>query len=142
MAKLACLILSLPLCLGPLSARAADADGDGIEDARDVCPLFANASDQKDGDGDGVGDACECGDANGDGRVDVSDVVAADQMIRGETSVTDLCDANHSGTDDRLRCEASDLEAIQQAIFGTCFPVCARYPRPPEGKTACTGTRP
>ena len=36
-----------------------DGDGDGVYDARDNCPLTPNA-DQRDTDGDGVGDACEC----------------------------------------------------------------------------------
>ncbi|MDA0169650.1 right-handed parallel beta-helix repeat-containing protein [Solirubrobacter taibaiensis] len=36
---------------------AADLDDDGIDDARDVCPLVADP-DQKDTDGDGFGDAC------------------------------------------------------------------------------------
>jgi hypothetical protein len=37
---------------------AVDTDGDGIPDARDNCPVAANA-DQADTDADGVGDACE-----------------------------------------------------------------------------------
>lgn len=50
-----------------------DADGDGIDDASDNCPLTANA-DQGDVDGDAVGDVCDVctgdnstGDADGDG---------------------------------------------------------------------------
>jgi hypothetical protein len=132
--------LALALLLGA-AAGAPDADGDGMADARDVCPFFADPE-QRDSDGDGVGDACECGDANGDGRVDVSDIVAANRMIRGEAPASALCDANHHGTDDRLRCEASDIEAINQAIYAACFPVCTRYPTPPEGKSACKPARP
>jgi 6-phosphogluconolactonase (cycloisomerase 2 family) len=37
---------------------AADADGDGVCDALDICGLYD--PDQADADGDGVGDACEC----------------------------------------------------------------------------------
>ena len=47
--------------LSPLSVAppaGADADGDGVPDARDNCAATANAS-QADADGDGVGDACE-----------------------------------------------------------------------------------
>jgi hypothetical protein len=38
--------------------RGGDADGDGVADAEDDCPLVGNA-DQADGDGDGSGDACD-----------------------------------------------------------------------------------
>ena len=39
-------------------AGVADADGDGIPDSQDNCPLVANPS-QSDGDGDGIGDHCD-----------------------------------------------------------------------------------
>jgi hypothetical protein len=132
--------------LGPLvwlllGAAAPDTDGDGIADAQDVCPHFAS-TDQKDSDGDGVGDACQCGDANGDGRVTVSDIVAAHKMIAGELAPGALCDANGSGPEASLRCEASDITAINRAIYGSCIPVCARYPVPPAGQSACGGEEP
>jgi hypothetical protein len=38
--------------------RGGDADGDGVADAEDDCPLVANP-DQADADGDGSGDACD-----------------------------------------------------------------------------------
>jgi hypothetical protein len=40
------------------SADPGDADGDGVADAADNCPLAANPG-QEDGDGDQVGDACD-----------------------------------------------------------------------------------
>ncbi len=60
----------------PLAARSSgDADGDGVKDLVDNCPLADNVG-QQDGDGDGAGDACDnclglanpsqC-DTNGDG---------------------------------------------------------------------------
>lgn len=39
-------------------ARLVDADGDGISNGEDNCPAIANA-DQKDTDGNGIGDACQ-----------------------------------------------------------------------------------
>jgi hypothetical protein len=54
-----------------------DTDHDLIPDNCDNCVAIANPS-QADCDSDGVGDACEvflCGDANGDGAVDISDAV-------------------------------------------------------------------
>ena len=121
------------------TAAAQDSDGDGVVDAQDRCPYFAGSG-QKDADGDGIGDACQCGDANGDGRVDVSDIVAAQSMLDGKTAVSPLCDANRAGADDKQRCENGDIAAINAAIYGSCFPVCGRYPTPPQGKTACTAT--
>jgi hypothetical protein len=56
-----------------------DSDGDGDADGADNCPRTANAS-QTDGGGfgsttpDGIGDACQCGDVNGDARTDNADL--------------------------------------------------------------------
>ncbi|HET6398525.1 MAG TPA: PKD domain-containing protein [Candidatus Thermoplasmatota archaeon] len=48
-----------------LPRPAADTDGDGVPDSRDLCPLHPDP-DQRDLDGDGLGDACDP-DADGDG---------------------------------------------------------------------------
>jgi len=54
----------------------ADADDDGVPDDIDNCPDVWNP-DQLDSDFDDIGDACDyvCGDANGDGTVNISDAV-------------------------------------------------------------------
>lgn len=64
-----------------------DADEDGISDHADNCPLIYNP-DQVDTDGDGIGDACDptfniSGDINGDGNVNLADLVIALQICAG-----------------------------------------------------------
>jgi hypothetical protein len=61
-----------------ISTGAPDTDGDGVVDPYDNCPHTPNA-DQADGDGDGVGNACNrtvCRDGvdnDGDGLIDLAD---------------------------------------------------------------------
>ncbi len=54
------------------AAKETDRDGDGIPDSQDNCSAVAN-SNQRDGDNDGYGDACD-GDINNDGIVNSIDV--------------------------------------------------------------------
>jgi hypothetical protein len=50
------------------SAWAQDADGDGIPDAKDNCPLVANP-DQADCDNDGIGNACQSSESRTTGNM-------------------------------------------------------------------------
>nr|MDJ0866176.1 hypothetical protein [Myxococcota bacterium] len=76
------LLVAQALCLG--AQALSDSDGDGVEDSEDKCPYTWD--DQSDSGGlgassqpDGVGDACQCGDANDDGFVTEEDAVAIKQ---------------------------------------------------------------
>jgi hypothetical protein len=131
-----------------------DTDGDGIPDATDKCP-YLSSSDQTDTNVDGIGDVCQCGDLNtpqgepqwsGDGHVSVSDISAANACIYDPNCDSD---ANKPGTqpptphadangDDLIN--ASDLIAINGAIFGSCTPVCEAYPTPPPGHPPACGS--
>ncbi|MFN7961330.1 MAG: thrombospondin type 3 repeat-containing protein [Thermoanaerobaculia bacterium] len=54
--------------------QVVDADGDGVPDSEDNCPMVANP-DQADFDGDGLGDACDA-DIDGDGVANGGDLCA------------------------------------------------------------------
>jgi hypothetical protein len=56
----------------------AGTDSEGNDD---LCPSYSETNMIADADGDGRGDECECGDANGDGTVDVRDIVATNVSI-------------------------------------------------------------
>jgi hypothetical protein len=106
-------------------ARRLDADFDGISDDADACPYFSDPL-QADRDGNGRGDACECGDQSGDGRVDVRDLVAINGAIFDPARITPLCDANNDGL-----CNVADIVAANAEIFSRRpTSTCARQPVP------------
>ena len=78
----------------PSPSATPDADGDGVDDTADNCPLVANPN-QEDADGNGVGDACEH-DADGDGWEDSLDncpaVANAAQTDTDSDGLGDACD--------------------------------------------------
>jgi len=105
----------------PLDAsETTDTDNDGIGDNGDNCPAAANA-DQKDSGGldtntpDGIGDACQCGDVSGNGRITNTDSVLMKRYLLGLPSNfdADLCDVN--GDD---QCTNTDAVLIQRSLLG------------------------
>lgn len=117
-----------------LVVGAADSDGDGTADPHDNCSLVGNA-DQADSDADGVGDvcgrctsgpdtdgdgihdACECGDISGDGLVNTADARLIQRCAVGEPlSVCSslLCDASGDG-----RCNTGDARLVQRLAVGS-----------------------
>jgi hypothetical protein len=102
-----------------------DSDGDGIADDLDLCPYLAGAS-GPDTDGDGRGDACECGDQDEDGRNTVLDLLAIKAAIFAPGLAGPLCDSNHDGA-----CSVVDIVAANAEIYSSGnSSTCARQPVP------------
>ncbi len=96
----------------------ADADGDGIPDAGDLCPEQSDSA-QLDTDGDGLGDACDP-DMDQDGIINISDdcaaAVNANQADLDADGLGDLCDADADNdgildTDDNCKLLANTDQA-------------------------------
>ncbi|MBN2108528.1 MAG: thrombospondin type 3 repeat-containing protein [Deltaproteobacteria bacterium] len=116
-----------------------DADGDGIPDASDNCPVIANPQ-QNDADGDGVGDVCDetpgcgggCGQVVCEGQADtdgdfVRDAIDncpakcnADQLDADNDGTGDVCDSDPGcGGEGRPACETScdaDVDGVYTVI--------------------------
>ena len=106
-------------------AAVTDGDGDAIPDGVDNCPFTANPT-QLDSDGNGRGNACTCGDQNGDGTVDVLDLVAINLAIFNPALRTPLCDANND-----QNCSVNDIVAANVEIFSVgSTAICAAQPLP------------
>jgi hypothetical protein len=106
-----------------LALGCLDRDSDGTCDSKDLCPDWA-ASSHADIDGNGIGNDCECGDQDRDGRVTVRDLVEINRAIFDPKRVGPLCDADDDG-----RCTVSDIVAANRKIFGARA-YCSRYPTP------------
>ena len=97
-----------------------DSDGDGLLDGQDNCVLTQNINQTDSGsvnssDPDGIGDACQCGDQNADGKVTNTDAVLIQRYLVGLPSPfnADLCDVNGDGN-----CSNTDAVIIKRAVLG------------------------
>ncbi len=104
------------------AAEPADADGDGVIDANDNCTYAANPG-QEDTGGvgvgsapDGIGNACQCGDVSGDGRVTVTDAVVIQRSLLTPPTATqahpELCNVGGS-----TPCTVADATIIRRALL-------------------------
>jgi hypothetical protein len=120
--------------LDAVSSFPADADGDGVGDVGDNCPHFANSG-QADIGGigassgpDGIGDACQCGDVSGNGRVTTADATLITRSLLVPPTATlaraDLCNVGGSAA-----CTTADAVIVTRALLvpptATVGQVCA-----------------
>ncbi len=103
-----------------------DTDGDGVPDSQDNCPVSANSSQ---GDTaavgaagpDGSGDACQCGDASGDGGVHIDDVVRIERALAGAAPALpalEKCNVHGLPGGGVGSCDALDVDAIRAVLAG------------------------
>ena len=112
------------VCMGD----PGDSDEDGIPDDEDNCPHTPNP-DQADNGGfntdtpDGIGDACQCGDVNGNGMTNNTDGVLIERCVQGlspcEGGGPELlaepgnCDVNGNG-----QCNSIDGTTVRRNVEG------------------------
>jgi hypothetical protein len=108
------------IALGASQAAAIDSDGDTVDDAVDNCVYTQNPL-QEDTGGvgealpDGVGDACQCGDLDGDGTADVLDAVLFERHLAGlepSLSAGETC----SVIGGRIDCDPNDVTVLRDAL--------------------------
>lgn len=116
--------------------REPDWDIDGIPDSVDVCPRVPDPA-QTDSGGigtgsapDGIGDACQCGDVNGDGRVTLGDAVLIGRSLLTPPTATlarpQLCDVGGSAG-----CSTGDAVVIRRALLAPPTASVAQQCSPP-----------
>ncbi len=102
---------------------APDADGDRVPDSVDLCPFAADPAQLDRGGigagsaGDGIGDACQCGDVTGDGRVTIGDAVSIQRSLLVPPTATlshpERCDVAGTGG----ACSTADAIVIRRALL-------------------------
>jgi hypothetical protein len=114
--------------IGPLQGFVArlpvlaDVDEDGVPNDRDLCALAPDPG-QLDRGGigtgsppDGIGDACQCGDVTGDGRVTAADALAVRRALTSPPAAAlarpALCDVGGSAG-----CTVADALVIARALL-------------------------
>jgi hypothetical protein len=106
-----------------------DPDGDAIVSATDNCPGTPNAN-QADGNGDGIGDACDC---NNNGVIDSSDIAGGFSADANQNGIPDECetlfepgDVNCDGAVNNFDIDSFVLALSDPEAYGLAYPQCDR----------------
>jgi hypothetical protein len=102
---------------GVLARNLDDTDGDQILDPIDNCPFRANLG-QEDTSCNRIGNACTCGDMNGDGFVDGADLTLYKRFFGGLTSPFSGDRCGVSPAPDGGACNGADLTIIKRFFGG------------------------
>lgn len=109
-------------------ALGTDPDADSVCTAIDNCPLWPNSA-QTDSNGDGIGDACLCGDVDANNQFDAADIAVITRYIAGlspgpASDLPLLCDVFGNG--DCSGDEAIELRKILAGLVGPAV-LCADF---------------
>ncbi|UCE18768.1 MAG: T9SS type A sorting domain-containing protein [Gemmatimonadota bacterium] len=125
-------------------AEPFDTDQDGTVNWKDNCPCISNA-DQKDSDGDGLGDQCESlrGDVDGNCTYDILDVLRIVNIILDLHNPTDY-ERAAGDCDENGLCNILDAIGIVNVVLGLgqCPPQGCKSILTAEGKAFLEGLRP
>ncbi len=113
---------SAPQLPGYPAALALDRDGDGVAAAADNCPSAYNPG-QEDRGGigasaapDGIGDACQCGDVTGDGRVTTADAIVVTRSLLVPPTAT-LAAPERCNVGGSPGCSTADAAILTRALL-------------------------
>jgi hypothetical protein len=128
---------------GPCAGSGGDSDGDDICNNEDNCPYASNPG-QADSGGigngppDGIGDACQCGDVTGDGKVNSADATMIIRKSLGLTApafnVPCNCDVTDVSGD---TCNSADATMITRKALGLSAPPFGNHCGNYTGACAC-----
>lgn len=96
-------------------AAGTDPDGDSICGVADNCPLWANPN-QTDSNGDTIGDACQCGDIDADGFVDLRDMAIMQRDLASLPPTPPPTSVTRCDLDGDQQCTAQDLTDGRNAL--------------------------